>query len=147
MHASRVILLYIPYAILFIYSDILIQGSVGTAGGAKNGTVGKPVGVSGPKGVVAKGGNLYSGYSVMGGKIGVVRNGGSSTPGIVGKLEGVCRRRRAAPRVTSMLENDRVMKKARVMKFEAAIGVLENDKVKFRIGENGKRGKVTLIGL
>ncbi|KAL5790109.1 hypothetical protein ACOSQ2_004997 [Xanthoceras sorbifolium] len=108
----------------------IFQGVVAeNAGGDKNGTQGNVLGVPpGPEGIPGIGGSLTSGTGVMGGKIGVVGKGGSSRPGTEGKPGGVCKRRRA-PKAAPMLENDKVIKKAKVIKREMAIAnVLEQVK-------------------
>ena len=91
----------------------MFQGLGENVGGEKIGVVGNDEEIGGI------GGNLYSGYGVMG-KMGVSSKGGKSRPGMEGKPEGVCKRRRA-PRVTSMLEKDSVMKKVKMTKWEVAI--------------------------
>lgn len=85
--------------------------SQGFVGGEKNGIGGKVVGSMGTEGIslVGSGGNLTSGYAVSG-------RGGKFSPGMLGKKgAGFCNKRRAA-KAPLMLENDRVIKKAKVMK-------------------------------
>lgn len=91
----------------------MLQGLVENAGGGKIGVVGNDEEIGGI------GGNLYSGYGVMG-KMGVSSKGGKSMPGMEGNSGGVCERRRA-PTVTSMLEKDSVMKKVKMTKWEVDI--------------------------
>ncbi|KAK3185139.1 hypothetical protein Dsin_032425 [Dipteronia sinensis] len=95
----------------------IFQGLVvaGNDGGEKNGTEGNVVGIPpGPEGIAGNGGSLTSGYGVEG-------KGGRLRPGMEGNSGGVLCNRRRDPTAAPKLENDNVIKKARVMKREVAI--------------------------